>query len=123
MSLDELIAEQVQTAVARVVERHLERLALPATQSDLQNDTVFTVPELAAYLRVGKNAAYALCNQTPPPFPVRRIAGRVVISKRAVDRWLEAGDEPLSGDAPRVVFTPAQSAPRGVKAAAPLGRR
>ncbi len=56
------------------------------------NDQVFTVDELAAYLKVSKSTLYKLLAEG-------KVSGQKVgrhwrFSKAAVDRWLE---EPMSG--------------------------
>jgi excisionase family DNA binding protein len=45
-----------------------------------------TVPELAAYLRISRNAAYALCRR--PDFPVTRIGGQIRVYFEALRQWL-----------------------------------
>ncbi len=93
MNLEAALQEAVTQALANtlpgLLAQHLGKVPYPNSEPECEDDTVLTMPELAAYLRVGRNAAYALCHQDPPPFPVRKIAGRLVVAKWAVRRWLD----------------------------------
>jgi len=50
-------------------------------------DTLLTVKEVAARLKVGTSTVYRLCDQTPPALPVVRFPGAAVvrISRRALE--------------------------------------
>ena len=92
MTLDDAIHDVVGRTVAEALAPLLAQLQPPTPSHDHEDDTVLTVPELALYLRVGRNAAYALCNSQPAPFPSKKIGGRTVVAKWTVRRWLEEQD-------------------------------
>lgn len=48
---------------------------------------IYTVPELAEVMRIGKGAAYQLVKQ--PGFPAVKVGKRVVIPAASFHRWLE----------------------------------
>jgi len=52
--------------------------------------TTFTVREAAAYIGVGLNKLYELCNCSNSNFPAIRVSERkIIILKSALDSWLE----------------------------------
>lgn len=53
----------------------------------------YTVHEVATWLGISANHCYQLANQSPPPFPVRRLGRRLVVPAAAFDAWLESADE------------------------------
>lgn len=50
--------------------------------------TTYTVPEVAAILRISVRGAYYLCEQSP--FPVLRIGSSVRIPKKSFDEWFDS---------------------------------
>lgn len=51
------------------------------------NRKIYTVPELAEIMRIGKAAAYQLVKE--PGFPAIKVGKRVVIPAASFFRWLE----------------------------------
>ncbi len=89
--LETLIAETVERAVQKVLGEVLSNL--PARNAMTSDDEVLNVPELAAYLGIGQRQAYQLVNADPPQFVVKRVGTRILVTRGAVRRWLEAGGE------------------------------
>jgi len=54
---------------------------------------VLTLPEVAQVLRIGRNTAYDLARRNALPVPVIRCGRRLIVSKAALKRVLEAIDE------------------------------
>lgn len=61
-----------------------ETLNIQAYSSELRT---YTVPEIAALLRISRSKAYALCNTEP--FRIIRIGRCVRIPKLSFDEWLD----------------------------------
>ena len=121
MGLDQQLAEMIEDAVERVLARLQPGFApAPAAEGD---DEVLDVNGLAQYLGVGRNQAYGLVNQPTPPFPVRRLGGRILIHKRGVRAWLLGEDLPAATGGPRRVVLNTDPAPSGVRQRAATGSR
>ena len=59
-----------------------------------------TVPEAARQLGISRSFAYQAIARGDFPVPVLRIGGRVVVSRAALDRYLDgADDQKRGGDA------------------------
>jgi len=54
---------------------------------------VYTVPEVARMLGVSRNLAYDLAKRDALPVPVIKLGRRMVLSRKAVEALLEAGDK------------------------------
>lgn len=90
MSIDDLIDQKVQAALTRAL---AQQTPVPAAVPTSDEDGVFTVEDLAQYLQIGRNAAYALVHSAEFTANVRvtKIGNRIVIPRWHVRRWLDQG--------------------------------
>jgi len=65
-------------------------------QSDTERRTV-TVTEAARQLGISRSFAYQAITRGDFPVPVLRIGGRVVVSRKALDRYLDGETNRVSG--------------------------
>ena len=57
---------------------------------------VLTVREVAARLRISRNAAYALCRE--PGFPAAWVGGQIRIPSAAFEHWLKGRSGARNGE-------------------------
>jgi excisionase family DNA binding protein len=65
-------------------------------ENETATPLVYSVPEVAARLKISRAHAFNLAATNRLP-GVLKLGNRVVVSKKAIDRWLEVEDEPEEG--------------------------
>lgn len=69
------------------IERDPEPPEPVAEEADRREPALLTVREMAAFLRIGKDLAYALAREGR--VPVLRLGRRIVVPREALARWIE----------------------------------